>query len=127
MPSTIYIATTAATISQTVLPSADWKARVLPWKLRGDIHRQIQRLFGVHNRLHRIAQRIVIRHVKGDGRYRELIQMVDGKRRKTLFNLAIELNGTTPPSLLVRRMVSSAARPGVISVLCSSTTRYWLA
>ena len=31
MPSTIYIATTAATISQTVLPSADWKARVLPW------------------------------------------------------------------------------------------------
>ncbi|GHK32900.1 hypothetical protein ECZU06_00250 [Escherichia coli] len=43
MPSTIYIATTAATISQTVLPSADWKARVLP-ELRGDIHRQIQRL-----------------------------------------------------------------------------------
>ena len=55
-------------------------------ELRGDIHRQIQRLFGVHNRLHRIAQRIVIRHVKGDGRYRELIQMVDGERRKTLLN-----------------------------------------
>ncbi|CNU45384.1 Uncharacterised protein [Salmonella enterica subsp. enterica serovar Bovismorbificans] len=29
-PSTIYIATTAATISQTVLPSAAWKASVLP-------------------------------------------------------------------------------------------------
>ena len=30
-PSTIYIATTAATTSQTVLPSADWKASELPW------------------------------------------------------------------------------------------------
>ncbi len=29
-PSTIYIATTAATTSQTVLPSADWKASELP-------------------------------------------------------------------------------------------------
>jgi len=32
-PSTMYIATTAATISQTVLPSAAWKASVLPWNL----------------------------------------------------------------------------------------------
>ena len=30
-PRTIYIATTAATTSQTVLPSADWKASELPW------------------------------------------------------------------------------------------------
>ncbi len=30
-PSTMYIATTAATISQTVLPSAAWNASVLPW------------------------------------------------------------------------------------------------
>jgi hypothetical protein len=27
----MYIATTAATISQMVLPSAAWKASVLPW------------------------------------------------------------------------------------------------
>ncbi|VEB85971.1 Uncharacterised protein [Citrobacter koseri] len=48
--------------------------------------------------------------------------MESGAKRCSI--LAMALSGTIPPSLLVRRMVSIAASPGVVSVLCSSTTRY---
>ena len=47
-------------------------------ELGADIAREFQRLFGAKDGIDRIAQRIVIRHVKRDGGDRELIEMVYG-------------------------------------------------
>ena len=47
-------------------------------ELGTDIAREFQRLLGAKNRFDRIAQRIVVRHVKRDGGNRELIEMVYG-------------------------------------------------
>ncbi len=47
-------------------------------ELGTDIARKRQRLFGAKNCFDRIAQRIVVRHVKRDGGNRELIEMVYG-------------------------------------------------
>ncbi len=43
-------------------------------ELGANIGRKIQRLFGGEDRLHRFAQRVVVRDVKRDGGHRELIE-----------------------------------------------------
>ena len=55
-------------------------------ELGGDIDWQVDRFLRVQNGLYRIAERIIIRHVKREGRYRELIQVINGKRRETLLD-----------------------------------------
>ena len=47
---------------------------------------QVKRFFGVQNRLYRITQRMFVWHVERDGGDRELIEVVNRQRGKTLFN-----------------------------------------
>ena len=55
-------------------------------ELGADVAREVQRLLGAKNRLDRIAQRIVVRHVKRNGGDRELIEMVNRQRSKALLD-----------------------------------------